>query len=603
MMQVKEFDRDPDSIELLSSINALSYFDGTEIDFSTYLTNNLAWLCRASALFYFQNEQLAAAFGLPEKETLSEKLLQTATSLFERAKTNGFAHEPFFEPIFSIEYPLCLVSKLETGQENSSAFLLLIANRQNYPQLNETIVRLRLLANLPALFYQKKNTSVSLEKKEIELTEQNYGDFSQIVTLSSDILALSALVINQTHFIGACILLVNEIAARFHCSRVYLGWDAGDYVKTVAVSHLDSFERSTEMIQLIEATFEESFDQNAELIFPHEQINEETLIVAAHKTYLQKTHATQLLSLPLRKGSQHILAVLSCEKIDSQFNEKEIDALRLLLNQITPWLETLHFKNQLFTARFKQTAEQTFNHWFNTENSLKKLGILTLSGLFLFVLLGRWDYRIEATAVVETDDLAYLIAPFDGYIDNVTVHAGDKVSSNTVLMQMNIQELMLRESEAYSEVQRFLREAEKARGNDQNADMLIAQARVKQAQAKLDEIRFYLQRATLKAPFDGVIIEGDKEDLLGVPIAKGDTLFKLAKLSSMYLKILVDEKDINEISENQSGQAVLLSQPDVKLPVHVEKIIPLAQVDNAGLTVLTSMYNLKICNKIGFVQG
>lgn len=583
MMQAKKFDRDPDSIELLSSINALPYFDGAETDFFTHLTNNLAWLCRASALFYFQNEQLAAAFGLPENETLSEKLLQTAASLFERAKTNGFAHEPFFEPIFSIEQPLCLVSTLETGQENSSAFLLLIANRQNYPQLNETIVRLRLLANLPALFYQKKNSPISLVKKEVDLTQQNHSDFSQIVTLSSDILALSALVINQTHFIGACILLVNEIAARFHCSRVYLGWDEGDYVKTVAVSHLDSFERSTEMIQLIEAAFEESFDQNAELIFPHEQSSEENFIIAAHKTYLQKTHATQLLSLPLRKDSHHILAVLSCEKIDSQFNEKEIDALRLLLNQITPWLETLHFKNQFFIARLKQTTEQTFNHWFNTENSLKKLGILTLSGLFLFVLLGRWDYRIEATAVVETDDLAYLTAPFDGYIDNVTVHAGDKVSSEAVLMQMNIQELMLRESEAYSEVQRFLREAEKARGNDQNADMLIAEARVKQAQAKLDEIRFYLQRATLKAPFDGVIIEGDKEDLLGVPIAKGDTIFKLAKLSSMYLKILVDEKDINEIAENQSGQAVLLSKPDVKLPVHVEKIIPLAQVDNAGL--------------------
>lgn len=578
------FNREPDSIELLESINMLPYFDATEHDFFNCLTNNFAWLCRAPYLFYVQNSQLLASFGLPENETLPETLLQTAANLFERAKINGFAHEPFFEPLFSIEQPLCLVSTLETGVENQRAFLLLIANRRDYPQLNETIVRLRLLANLPALFYQQKNRSVSSIKKEIEQAEKTPDEFSQIIALSSDILALSALVINQTHFVGACILLVNEIAARFHCSRVFLGWDDdGDYVKTVAVSHLDNFERTTEIIQLIEAAFEEALDQNAELLFPHEQISEETLIVAAHKTYLQKTHATQLLSLPLRKDSQHLLAVLSCEKMDGNFNEKEIDALRLLLNQITPWLETLHFKNQFFATRLKQTTEKTFNYWFNTENSLKKLGILTLSGLFLFILLGRWDYRIEATAVVETDDLAYVTAPFDGFVDNVTVHAGDKVSSDAVLMQMNTQELMLRESEAYSDVQRFLREAEKARGNDQNADMLIAQARVKQAQAKLDEIRFYLQRATLKAPFEGVVIEGDKEDLLGVPIAKGDTIFKLAKLSGMYLKILVDEKDINEITEKQNGQAVLLSKPDVKLPVHVEKIIPFAQVDNAGI--------------------
>jgi multidrug resistance efflux pump len=445
-----------------------------------------------------------------------------------------------------------------------------------------------LLANLPALFHERVAPKSAVS---VESVKQNPpANFEQIIALSTDILALSALVINQTNFISASILLVNEIAARFHCSRVYLGWDDGDYVKTIAVSHLDSFERTTEMIQWIEAAFEESFDQNAELLFPDEHADDHSIISAAHKNYLQKTNTTQLLSLPLRRDASHVVAVLSCEKNDGEFSEKEIDALRLVLNQITPWLEALHFKNQWFGLRLKQNLQTTFNRWFSTENSLKKLGILALSGLLCFVLLGKWDYRIEATAVVETDDLAYLTAPFDGYIDNVTVHAGDKVSRDALLMQMNTQELFLKESEAHSDVQRFLREGEKARGNDQNADMLIAQARTEQAQAKLEEIHFYLQRATLKAPFDGVIIEGDKEDLLGVPIAKGDTIFKLAKLTGMYLKISIDEKDINAISENQTGEAVLLGKPDIKLPIHIDKIIPLAEVDSAGL----NGFNVKV---------
>lgn len=577
------FERDPDSIELLNSINALYHFEGAESDFANYVTNNLAWLCRVPILLYVSNSQITAQFGIPENEVIPENVLQTAANLFQRAKEKGFAQEPLFDSLFSIQQPLCLVSTLETGDENNEAFLLLIVDKRNYPQLNETIVRLRLLANLPALFHERTTLSVSPN-----LTKAP-AEFEQIIALSSDILALSALVINQTHFVSACILLTNEIAARFHCSRVYIGWDDGDYVKTIAVSHLDSFERTTEMIQWIEAAFEEAFDQNAELLFPDEH-NDTSVISAAHKNYLQKTNTTQLLSLPLRRDGQHVLAVLSCEKNDGIFTEKEIDALRLVLNQITPWLDELHFKNQFVGVRLKQMAQTTLNHWFNTENSVKKLGILALSGLLLFVLLGRWEYRIEATAVVETDDLAYLTAPFDGYIDNVTVHAGDKVNRDALLMQMNTQELYLKESEAYSDVQRFLREGEKARGNDQNADMLIAEARTQQAQAKLDEIRFYLQRATLKAPFNGVIIEGDKEDLLGVPIAKGDTIFKLAKLTGMYLKIIVDEKDINELSENQIGEAVLLSKPDIKLPIHVEKIIPLAEVDSAGL----NGFNVKV---------
>jgi multidrug resistance efflux pump len=581
------FDRDPDSLELLASINALYHFDGDESDFFTYLTNNFAWLCRAPILLCIWHSQVAAQFGVPENEDVSVDLLQTALNLYDRAKINGFAQEPQPNPIFSLQQPLFLVSRLQTGQENNTRFLLLIVDRRNYSQLNETIVRLQLLSNLPALFYERKNLPPPspFQKEEPSVP----AEFEQIITLSTNILALSALVINQTHFVAASILLVNEIASRFNCSRVYLGWDNGDYVKTIAVSHLDNFERTTEIIQSVEAAFEEAFDQNAELIFPDFH-DDAPVINAAHKTYLQKTHATQLLSLPLRRDGQHILAILSCEKNDDTFSEKEIDALRLVLNQITPWLDELHFKNQWVGLRVKQSSQIALNQAFNTENSAKKLGILALSALVLFILFGRLDYRIEATAVVETDDLAYLTAPFDGYIDNVTVHAGDKVSRNALLMQMNTQELFLRESEARSDVQRFLRESEKARGNNQNADMLIAQARTDQAQAKLEEIQFYLDRAALKAPFDGVIIEGDKEDLSGVPIAKGDTIFKLAKLTGMYLKIIVDEKDINAITEQQTGEVVLLSKPDIKLPIHIEKIIPLAEVNSAGL----NSFNVKV---------
>lgn len=582
------FNSEPDSLELLGSINALYHFDGSETDFFIHFTNNLAWLCRVPILLCISNSQVIAQVGLDKEDEITPDLLQKAANLYDRAKINGFAQEPQPNPIFSLQQPLFLVSRLETGLENNETFLLLLVDRRNYPQLNETIVRLSVLSNLPALFYERKSTSTPAPLQRGEQSAP--AEFEQIIALSTDILALSALVINQTHFVAASILLVNEIASRFNCSRVYLGWDDGNYVKTVAVSHLDNFERTTEIIQLIESVFEEAFDQNAELIFPDFHDDDTPVINAAHQTYLQKTHATQLLSLPLRRDGQHVLAILSCEKNDSTFNEKEIDALRLVLNQITPWLDELHFKNQWLGERIKQSAQIALNKTFNTENSMKKLGMLALSALLLFVLFGRWDYRIEATAVVETDELAYLTAPFDGYIDNVTVHAGDKVSQNQLLMQMNTQELFLKESEARSDVQRFLRESEKARGNDQNADMLIAQARTEQAQAKLEEIQFYLERAALKAPFDGVIIEGDKEDLLGVPIAKGDTIFKLAKLTGMYLKIIIDEKDINAVTEQQTGEAVLLSKPDIKLPIHVEKIIPLAEVNSAGL----NSFNVKV---------
>ena len=123
---------------------------------------------------------------------------------------------------------------------------------------------------------------------------------------------------------------------------------------------------------------------------------------------------------------------------------------------------------------------------------------------------------------------------------------------------MDNAELHLKEAESFASVQQYLRESEKARANRDNANMLIAVARTEQAQTKLDQIQFYLQQSIIRAPFDGIIIEGDKEELLGAPVSKGDLLFKIAQLSGIYIKVNVKEEDINYIEPAQTAELTLL---------------------------------------------
>ena len=71
----------------------------------------------------------------------------------------------------------------------------------------------------------------------------------------------------------------------------------------------------------------------------------------------------------------------------------------------------------------------------------------------------------------------------------------------------------------------------------------------------------YLQQASSHAPFEGVIVEGEKKDLLGAPVKKGDRILRIAKVEGLYVTLMVSEKEMRHIAPNAHGELALLSQP------------------------------------------
>jgi RND family efflux transporter MFP subunit len=205
----------------------------------------------------------------------------------------------------------------------------------------------------------------------------------------------------------------------------------------------------------------------------------------------------------------------------------------------------------------------------------KLVGVVTFAAL-AFLVFGQLNYRVEAPFILKTDDLAYLPAPFDGYIQKVHVKIGDQVKKGDPLLALDTRELLLEESTAVANLNRYGREATKARAQNALADMKVALALEEQAQARLDLVRYHLAHAELKAPFAGVVVEGDLKELLGAPVKKGDVLFKVALLANMYAELKVGERDVHEIGDVAEGEISFVSRPDLTFPIRGLRIDPVA---------------------------
>ena len=85
-----------------------------------------------------------------------------------------------------------------------------------------------------------------------------------------------------------------------------------------------------------------------------------------------------------------------------------------------------------------------------------------------------------------------------------------------------------------------------------------------------------LEKIEVKAPFKGVVVDGDLSQSIGAPVERGDVLFQVAPLDSYRVIQEIDESDISNLAIGQVGEMVLSAFPSRRYPYVVEKITPVS---------------------------
>jgi len=150
------------------------------------------------------------------------------------------------------------------------------------------------------------------------------------------------------------------------------------------------------------------------------------------------------------------------------------------------------------------------------------------------------------------------------------------------LVALNDSDLLLERAETLGEIRRYQAQAELAEANRDLAELRISQARLQQAEARLELLDHRLSRAEIRAPFDGVVVQGDLRERIGAPVRQGEVLVQLSELKGFYLQIRLAERDVDLIGDHRSGSVVFASRPDLQFPFEIDSVSPAARVGDEG---------------------
>lgn len=387
---------------------------------------------------------------------------------------------------------------------------------------------------------------------------------------------LSAEVMAQATFPAAALSLVNGVTVKLDIVYAALGWVDGDGVRTVAISQLDRFDRKSQQVQLLEQIFDEVRLQDHELWASGDSgmVNPETPLAL----FAAERGSRWVAALPVRDTHGKLHAVLLCVFSDAAPERPDVSPLMLSLDLMQPRLADLFWQESHWAKKAAARLKRSAASLLGPEHTWLKLGGVAALVLLAYVCLGTWQHRVDATAQMTTDSTRLVSAQYDGRVEKVNATSGDLVKADAVLLELDTREIRQQEAELQAEIRRTEAEVGKYRASESLSEMEIAQAKLDQAQAKLARVAQYIAQSTAVAPFDGVVVEGERKDLLGAPVKKGEMLLRIAKVEGLYATLMIPEREIRDIAPNAKGQLLLLSHPDQAIPIQVSAIIPVAQV-------------------------
>lgn len=385
---------------------------------------------------------------------------------------------------------------------------------------------------------------------------------------------LMATALQERSLSAAAQAVAAEIAIRLACDRVSVGFVDGRRVVPVVLSNTASFDARSDLVRTLGDAMDEALDLGVALQFPVPEGDEMGVMV--HRDAARRLGIAAMLSVPLMHDARTV-GVLTLERADGPaFTAAE----RAELEDVAPLLGAAwgprRQQERPWWSKAREAVAAAAHAIAGPRRPGLKLVMLALMLCAAALALVDAPHRVTARTVVEGATQLATAAPFDGYLAEGFVRAGDMVRAGQPMAQLDRRDLELERARWAAELEQLRRRHQVAMAQGDRAATGVLAAQMLQTRAQLDLAAEKLARSTLLAPHDGIVVSGDLSQSIGTPVEQGKVLFEVAPLDGFRVVLQVDERDIAYMAAGQRGELVLSSRPGRPLPFVVSRITPVA---------------------------
>lgn len=391
------------------------------------------------------------------------------------------------------------------------------------------------------------------------------------------VIELLATSLHHERFQEAATATVTELATALQCERVAIGFMRGQHIQLRALSHSASFVKNTDLARSFEAAMDEAVDQQATIVMPEPEDAPER-VITRHAKLMSGQDMTAVCTVPLTEGRK-VIGALLLERTEP-FDRETVQICEHAAALLGPTLDVKRREDRWLSTKAWESAKRHTTNLVGPRHAALKLVAMGFVFALAFFTFATGTYRVSAKAVIEGSIQRAISAPVAGYLSETGIRAGDVVSEGQVIATLDMTDLRLERLKWTSQRSKQQREYSEAMARKERSRARILAAQIQQADSQLALIQLQLDRMRITAPFEGIIVSGDLSQALGAPVERGDVLFEIAPLDDYRIKLKVDERDVGDLAEGQTGTLVLSASPDQRYKFMVTRVTPVSTAED-----------------------
>lgn len=385
---------------------------------------------------------------------------------------------------------------------------------------------------------------------------------------------------------------ITLMAEQFEVDKIAIGLHRRRHTRLLALSHGGFSEIRNAYLAGLTAAMEETADSEGHGAYP---VPAEQLAAphAAHAALARAhgAHWVRSVAVPLESEAGDQLVLLAeGQNIAPDGIEKRLEQVAA---DLAPLIALRLGAESGVVNRLGHDAAALIRARPIWRNGVIAAAVLLAVGA-MFVTL---PYRISVDATLEPRQRQTIAAPYDGYLAAATARPGDRVAKGALLARFDDTDLLHQRSDIEDRLSETTREMNQAIGLMDRAKASVLSARRAEIAAELALVNAQIGRSDLRAPFDAVVVAGDKTQSIGAPMHRGEALYELSPLGAFRVTLDIPQADFAAIAPGQEGQLVLTALPYESWPIRVSRLTPIA-IAHDGETVLRAEAELSDAKEV-----
>lgn len=373
--------------------------------------------------------------------------------------------------------------------------------------------------------------------------------------------------------------LTNSLRNKLGCEQVALAMVAGRRVRLISISGLDQIKLRSPGVVRLRAAMEECLDAGEPIHCDRDSLAEAgAKHYRLHKQWHDATHGAAVASIPLYVD-ERVVAIISLRRsADHPFEPDQIEQLRKVVEPFAAPLLLVHDARRSVARHIADNVRSYVHQLASPGHIARKVTAAITVVAAVWFLFGTMGYAVSAPARIAPADGRQVAMPFDGVLLEALVVPGDRVHAGDVLCKLDTRDMELKRAELLAQQAVVRQQQLSGLASDQPVQARIAAAQLRLVQAQLAQVQRRIDRATVRSPIDGIVVNGDLRQRAGSVLPIGEALFEIAPADSLRLEIDVPESSVAGLDAGLPGRFAPFARPEEAVAFSVRRIRPTSEL-------------------------